>query len=546
MKKTILLLFVLSFSFTKMYSQCTEVSEPKILLCGDSWAWYMNTEATINSVLKKWGFSNYTYVSNATLSVNGAQTDDMIKPACEAEIVNQLNLHPSIEAVDLSIGGNDFLGGWDTTFTQGHTDTLAAEVFVRLDSIIRFIQAAKPGIKILWSGYCYTNFKEVITNFAFPTQHPFYSTWSGMKFPDFIQINTMQNYISTKIDDYCATHPGVYYYNANGLMQYMVGQTSPLQGGVQPGGTYAPFTAPIELGFPTYPSPVSTMRDYLGIAKDCYHLSTQGYKDLVGYQTQKYFHKLLMDDLYLLADSTQSGTVSMSGNVTDSLLLGDAGSDPLATVLSFNTTAMADTTLSKASLFLRRANLTGTNPVGNSIVVKVKNGNFGTTVNVEAADYTAPDDANGSPCLFGSNAATGDWVRLDLPASILSHINHTSTTQFIITSPGASGKTTFSGTKDPDFAPVLNLVYYNPALAVNEINKEKEFLIYPNPTSGLLTIEKGAETITHLEVCNLLGEIVLVPNAQQNTINLSSLSKGMYMLNITTKNGKTSQRVFKD
>ena len=176
----------------------------------------------------------------------------------------------------------------------------------------------------------------------------------------------------------------------------------------------------------------------------------------------------------------------------------------------------------------------------------MKNGNFGTTVNVEAADYTAPDDANGSPCLFGSNAATGDWVRLDLPASILSHINHTSTTQFIITSPGASGKTTFSGTKDPDFAPVLNLVYYNPALAVNEINKEKEFLIYPNPTSGLLTIEKGAETITHLEVCNLLGEIVLVPNAQQNTINLSSLSKGMYMLNITTKNGKTSQRVFKD
>ncbi len=545
MKKSILLLLFVCLSFVKIFSQCAETTKTKVLLVGDSWAWFMNTDGTINNVLKTWGFSNYNFYCNSNLAINGADTKDFVKPAALAEILNQLNLHPDIKAVHLSIGGNDFLGDWNKNMTLGQTDTLAADVFVRLDSIIHFIQTNKPGIKILWSGYCYTNFKEVITNFAFPTSHPFYGTWDGMGQPDFIQINTLQNYISTKIDDYCTTHPGVYYVNANSLMQYEYGQSNPLQGGVTPTGTYAPLTQSIPLGDPNFPSPRVSMRDY-GITKDCYHLSPEAYRYLIGYHTQKFYHKLLMDDLYLLADSTQSGSVSMSGNVTDSLFLGDAGSDPLATVLSFNTIAMADTALSKASLFLRRQSLNGTNPVGNSVVVKVKSGSFGATVNVEAADYTAADDANGAPCLFGSNTNNGDWVRLDLPASILAHINHTATTQFIITSPGATGKTTFYGTKDVDFAPVLNLVYYNPALAVNEINKEKEFLIYPNPTSGLLSIEKGAETITHLEVCNLLGEVVLVPNAQQNTINLSSLAQGMYMLNITTKNGKTSQRVFKD
>ena len=107
MKRIILLLTLLAVSFSKISAQCTEVNEPKILLVGDSWAWFMNTDGTFNTVLKTWGHSNYKYVCNATLAVNGAQTDDVIKVASEAEILNQLTLNPSIKAVHLSIGGND-------------------------------------------------------------------------------------------------------------------------------------------------------------------------------------------------------------------------------------------------------------------------------------------------------------------------------------------------------------------------------------------------------------------------------------------------------
>ena len=254
-----------------------------------------------------------------------------------------------------------------------------------------------------------------------------------------------------------------------------------------------------------------------------------------------------MDDLYLLSDAAQTGSVSSTGNVSATPYVGTASGENFSTVLSFNTTAMADTTLKKASLFLRRKALTGTNPVNASLEVKVKNGNFGTTVNIEAADYTAAADVTGTPCLFGSNTANGDWIRLDLPVSVLTQINNATPTQFIVSSPtGTAGKTEFYDAADADFAPVLNLVYGQTPTGINETAENLAFSIYPNPTTGKLTIEIGTEVITNIAVTNLLGEVVLQPQIQQSTIDISSLATGMYILNIATKNGKSAQRVFKN
>ena len=542
MNRIILLVLIACFAYCKVSAQCTEPPVPRVLLVGDSWAFFMNTESTINYALTRGGHSNYTFVSNSNLSVNGAKTDNVMSSATETEIRNQLNQHPSIDFVHLSIGGNDFLGGWDTSMTQAQTDTLMTNVFVKLDSVIRFIKSVRPGIKILWSGYCFTNFKESITTSVAPTSHPFYSTWQGMKFPDFYQINRVQNQISQRFRAYSDTTPNIYFVESTGLMQHVYGQPSPMS--VPPTGTYAPLTSPIDTGFTDYPSPLVSMRNY-GIFKDCYHLSTDGYRYLLGYHTQKYYQKAMMDDLYLLSDSNQTGSVSAQGAVSNTLLMGQAGADTFSTVLSFNTTAMMDTTLSKASIFLKRLSLTGGNPISNNLQVKMKSGNFGTSANIEAADYTAAADATGTPCQFGSSAGDGDWIRLDLPASMLSHINHTAPTQFIISAPGVSAsRATFYNSSDPDFAPIMNLKYGQIPNAIREISAD-HFSVYPNPSSGSLTIE-GSEAITKVEVTNLLGETVLHPQMQQNTISISTLASGMYILNITTKSGIASQKVIKD
>ena len=70
--------------------------------------------------------------------------------------------------------------------------------------------------------------------------------------------------------------------------------------------------------------------------------------------------------------------------------------------------------------------------------------------------------------------------------------------------------------------------------------KEAEINVWPNPTSSTLHIE--AEGIENVEIRNLLGQIVLTAEKVE-TIDLSCLEKGVYLLIISGKNG--SKRVIK-
>ncbi len=545
MKKTYLLLLVVLATTFNTFSQCTETSTPKILLVGDSWAWFMSTQSIINIELKAWGHSDYTFVSDAIVAENGAETNDFLKADKKAEIQSLLNANPTIEVVHLSIGGNDFLGDWNISMTPGQVDTLTSNVFTRLDSVIQFIKSCKPGIKVFWSGYVYPNFAEPINDMApFQTSQPFYGTWHGMGDPTFLQINTLLNGISLEFDSIYANDPQVESNICTGLMQYLYGQTSPMS--VPPSGTYAPFTQPLPFGDPNYPSPKTAMNDY-GFTKDCFHLSANSYKAFFGYHMQKFYQKYLMDDLYLLsANNSETGTVSSQGNVAASLSLGSASGEDFATVLSFNTTTMADTTLAKASLFIRRQSLTGTNPLSGALEVTVKNGNLGTTANVEAADYTATGDASGAPCQFGSIANNDDWVRLDLPVQALPFITNAAGTQIIIKATGATGKVDFYDSSNPEFAPILNLKYGQTPSGINEATKETAFTVYPNPTSGKLTIKANGENIRTLEITNSLGQVVLHPTLLNNSIDISTLAAGLYTLSVTTNNGTSSQLILKN
>lgn len=540
--RKIFTLSVALFTIHAAYSQCSEPNEPKVLLVGDSWSFFMSSDQTIHKMLEKWGHSDYTFYSNATIAENGAKTNDFLTQTKQAEIAAKLAQYPSIEAVHLSIGGNDVMGDWDISFTQAEFEALEADVFNRMDQVITFIKNEKPGIKVLWSGYMYPNFEEVITASPLPTSHPFYSTWQGMGFPSFQQINDLLIHFSGTMQTYANADPQVEFFSAPGLMQYMYGQTSPL--GVAPGGTYAPYSVPLPDGNAAYPSPKESMRNY-GIFRDCYHLSPSGYDHLVELHMRKFYHKLFMNDIYFLAENnTQTGSVSSAGNVSAELKMGESSGEKFATVLTFNTTAMADSSLSEASIFLRRESLTGNNPINGTFEVKVKNGNFGTSVNIEAADYTAIGDASGEPCRFGSNGGNGHWIRLDLPVNVFHYITNDAPTQFIISTDATGGVVTFTNASDPEYAPVLDLKYGSNTFSITE-NTVSDVNIYPNPTSGLVTIDTKNQLIESVDVMDLMGRTLVHIETKSNTIDISSLPAGTYVLNITTLQGKLSQKVIK-
>ena len=543
-------IFFLLIMTGKASAQCTETPENKVLLVGDSWAFFMSVDQTLNNVFNKWGHSGYRYFTNLTLAENGAETDDFLTAEKQQEIVNQLNANPSIEFVHLSIGGNDVLGDWNVNFTQEQTDSLEQKVSERLLAVIDFIKSAKPGIRILWSGYVYPNFEEVVESFApFQTNHPFYGTWEGMGFPDFLQLNNLLNEFSAEVEAYTLTDPQVDFINCTGLMQYTFGQNAPL--GVSPGGTYPAMTAPLPAGFPEYPSPRNSMRDY-GITKDCFHLSAPGFNDLIDYHTRKFYHKLLMDDFYALAPAGNTcGSVSQNGNTSAQLKLGKENGTDYSAALSFNLSGMTDTSIAKASVFLRRESLSGTNPVGSSTLqLKIKSGFFGTSADIEATDVSAVSDAQGAPCLFGSNSGTGHWLRLDLPVSFLPYLQSGENVQFLLSSSAATeGTMVFSNGTDPELAPVLNIRYGSALSPVQEFASEKaDVRIFPNPTDdGILNlVQNPAGSFDRAEVYDIAGKSVTNLTITGSSLDISSLPAGMYVLRLAGKAGQISRRIIKN
>jgi hypothetical protein len=290
------------------------------------------------------------------------------------------------------------------------------------------------------------------------------------------------------------------------------------------------------------------MRDYF-FFKDCFHLSAPGYSAFIDYQMQKFYHKFFMDDLFLLSNSgARTGGVSSTGVVTSFPMLGESGGMDYSTVLSFNTASMEDSTISKASIFLRRESLVGGNPYSSGVEVKIISGNFGGTVNVEADDFSASGDASANVCIFGSNGDDGHWVRLELPENLLPFITNEEDVQFVISATGVSGAlVTFNDGSDPDFAPVLNLTYTSdPSSVGNIVESDKILKVYPNPTNGQLTIDTEGQAIQSLEVVNILGLVVISANGQTAPqLDLSDFPAGPYMLHVTTEKGSTWQRVVK-
>lgn len=545
MNKRLLLFIALVSISARLFSQCTENPQPKVLLVGDSWAFFMGVDQTINNVFAKWGHTDCTFYTNLTLAENGAETDDFLTPAKQNEILAKLDEYPSIEFIHLSIGGNDALGDWNINFTQGQTDTLIEDISQRLLDVITFIKNARPNIKIFWSGYVYPNFGEVIETSFLGENHPFFGTWDGMGQPTFQQINDILNVFSHRAEVYADTTDNVDYVKCPGILQYTFGQPEPL--GIAPGGSYPQFTQPLPFGDPSYPSPKESMRDY-GLTKDCFHLSPQGYRDFIGYHTRKFYHKALMHDFYAVADSaTLNGSLSANGSINDLIFLGEINSGNYSPLLTFNLVAMADTGIAKASLFIRREDLAGANPVNGAMVVKIKAGYFGTSIALETADLLDQPSTQGPACIFGANQDNGDWFRLELPSYFYPYMQAGNTVQLLLEAPTATGSMLFSNTTEPDFAPILDITYGPKTVSVAEVKPDNLLDVYPNPTTGQLNFNSNlplANSVVQLH--DITGRLMLNTVLTSTNLDISTLPAGVYSLQVITAKGVFNKKIVKN
>lgn len=85
-------------------------------------------------------------------------------------------------------------------------------------------------------------------------------------------------------------------------------------------------------------------------------------------------------------------------------------------------------------------------------------------------------------------------------------------------------------------------IFSDPNMGIQNVNSASySFKIYPNPAESQLNIISD-EAIKLVEIFDLSGR--KIGSSNQSTINVSSFTKGSYILKVTTTSGKTSTRKF--
>jgi len=96
-----------------------------------------------------------------------------------------------------------------------------------------------------------------------------------------------------------------------------------------------------------------------------------------------------------------------------------------------------------------------------------------------------------------------------------------------------------------EFNPGFTYNFENsPVLAIPD-NSTSIFLLYPNPTSGILMIESPSITIEKLSVVDIHGKTVLKNSPTLKEIDVSSLQTGMYFVRIKSSTGNTIKKFIK-
>ncbi|MCO6173678.1 T9SS type A sorting domain-containing protein [Flavobacterium sp. NRK F10] len=76
-----------------------------------------------------------------------------------------------------------------------------------------------------------------------------------------------------------------------------------------------------------------------------------------------------------------------------------------------------------------------------------------------------------------------------------------------------------------------------PAVLSNSNFELKEISLYPNPANSIFTVKVPNDTVKNITVIDLTGKTVLTATSQ--TVNISALQAGMYLVKVETISGKT-------
>jgi hypothetical protein len=551
MKIQFTLLVVLFMQLNTVAQPCYNRT-PTVLLVGDSWMEYTVLDSIPRMVFDKYGFHDMVELDNSyNTAIGGTAAADWLQPAMLDNIRIALDDNPSIAHMMISPAGNDFLALWhkdsSSTYVQSFLDTIENNIHDLMDSIL----VTRPNLNVAIMGADYFNFTDIDTTDALFLQ---------LGSPTPAELNSAFSLLELRKIAVAQNYSNVYYVHNFGLMQYhygyngLLGNFSPQV--VPPPGNNPPNYAPFPGGDFTFPSDVSAMR--YGI--DPFHLTPEGYFLLAENAVQDFFWDLFRGPVTSTLTSTGNGTdgwVSGAGTFgTNEIQCGEANGESISAVFSFNTSSVANASITRASLFLKAELVNGISPfdwttgsyvLGNPCV-DIVSGSFGGNL-VEQGDDVATADFYCVGCFVGTVSDTGYYLRIDIDAAALSAINSNSMVQFRINfgaNTGGNNAVNFFTGDHPVFAPMLDLEYTT-STNVDE-NVDMDLLsVYPTIFTEKVTVSTK-ETMNKIEVFNVQGKLcyyiesVDVSSLEINTVDWNS---GLYIVKVHTATKQYSSKIIK-
>lgn len=97
---------------------------------------------------------------------------------------------------------------------------------------------------------------------------------------------------------------------------------------------------------------------------------------------------------------------------------------------------------------------------------------------------------------------------------------------------------------DPDYHLISRS--NNVVLGTEDFTLDQQFFLYPNPTSGIVNLEKPASiNIQNINIYNTLGQL-LYSEKYSGTVDISKFSKGILFFQIETSEGTINKRIVKE
>lgn len=131
----------------------------KMLLAGDSWGLLM----CVGAVFPKAFIQNRMIVpipGCLTTTRHGLRAANWLDSEQHASVMRFLKEDQNIEAIYLSLGGNDFLNSWNKDMTGAEESQLLEGILMDIRRLVGEFLALRPDLKILVSGYDYARFSE--------------------------------------------------------------------------------------------------------------------------------------------------------------------------------------------------------------------------------------------------------------------------------------------------------------------------------------------------------------------------------------------------